>query len=86
MKIQTFKEFNSQDAKVVCEKDFSIVRDGGSHIHKVVNQDESGYCMLKQDFGIHSEKEGTREKWYLAENPPNHTKWSEVSLDRIHFV
>lgn len=73
---------------VIAVKKYSVLRDGGSHAHEVLNGESCGYCQVIQDFGIYSEKQGTRGKWFGMPHPPNHTcdKFEQLDESDIQFV
>lgn len=82
--IKPFKEFISP--KIKAKKEYTVYRDGGSHGHEIINSNECGFCRLIQDFSIGSKERGTRERWYLNPNPPNHTHKIETDLYDIEWV
>lgn len=59
---------------------YSVVRDGGSHHHLVLNPDECGFNILKQDFRIRSTTLG---EWFGL--TPDGVK-VPVSAENIEWV
>ena len=93
--MKSFKEFGMSltgggthigTTRIIAEKDFSVIRDGGSHVHKVLNSEECGFCQVVQDFSIRSEERGTRGSWYVNLNPPNHIEKSSCCVQDVEFV
>jgi hypothetical protein len=74
--------------KIVAEKKFTLVRDGGSHHHKVLNPNECGFCTVRQDFSISAKRSNKVGSWYAIKLPPNHTsdKYVPASIESISFV
>lgn len=83
----SFKQFSKNDSdQIIVEKKHGVYRDGGSHFHKVLNSKETGYCLVVQDFSVHSKKNGTHGDWNLTPNPPNHTQRIKTDPSHIRFV
>jgi hypothetical protein len=72
--------------KIVAVKKFSVLRDGGSHMHEVLNGEQCGYCQIIQDFSIPSKKNGNAGRWKGMPHPPNHTNYQEIYEEDIEFV
>jgi hypothetical protein len=71
--------------KIIAVKKFTVLRDGGSHMHEVLNGEECGFCNVIQDFSIHSKKNGTDGKWRGILFPPNHTNDKHLIID-VHDI
>jgi hypothetical protein len=85
--MKSFSSFRNR-TKIAATEKYDVLRDGGSHIHEVLNPEECGFVQVIQNFSIHSAKNGTRGKWYGMLPPPNHTgdKHVELDSDDITFV
>lgn len=88
--MKTFRQIRegSERPKIIVPKKHVVCRDGGSHMREVLNPEECGFVQLIQDFGIHSEKKGTRGKWFGMLPPPNHLCSQHVEVDesQIEFT
>jgi hypothetical protein len=85
---QTYFEFyktlkNNSPRIRVEEASKTHFRDGGSSAYVVMNEYESGYQLVLQDFRIKSK---TRGEWFGRKAEPNHKDWHPISFTDIDFV
>lgn len=85
---QTYFEFyeslNKGGVRIrVDESNKTTFRDGGSNGFPVINEDECGWAVVKQDFRINSK---TRGAWYANKPAPNHIDWHPIDFRDIDFV
>lgn len=68
---------------IIASKNYNTLRDGGSHMHPVLNTKECGLVSVIQNHSIGSRVNQTYGLWYGVLPPPNHTSDKYIPLDIV---
>lgn len=71
---------------VIVASQFTILRDGGSKVHEVLNPEECGYIRVIQDHSIMSKKRGIEGSWTAMSRKNNITEYDDISEQDIAFI
>lgn len=74
--------------KIIVSKEYNVLRDGGSHMHAVLNSKNCGYVQVIQSFAIRDRNTPNYGMWYGMLPPPNHLASQHVQLnfEDLEFV
>lgn len=74
--------------KILASKEYNVLRDGGSHMHAVLNSSECGFIQVIRDHSIGSRARQEYGQLLGMLPPPDHTGDKHVKLDEreVSFV